>query len=108
MNYNQKLRERLLGRRLRADAMPERHYGRPMLSLWGEDAGMTGSDVHSNRAYRIYLDYDETRTILSVDIVIEGELISPCSGYFHEELDEFDYAPILNWCLQHLERDTDL
>ena len=36
-------------------------------------------------------------------VVVEGDLISPCSGYRMEALDEFDFAPVLQWCLNQTE-----
>lgn len=101
--YNQKLEQALVGRKLRNDAMPIAHRGQPMFSLWGEDAGIPAGDVHNSRAYRIYPDYDETLTITGIRVVVEGEIISPCSGYRMEALDQFDYEPILNWCLARTE-----
>ena len=101
--YNDKLRNALLGRRLLANAMPMIHRGRPMFSFWGEELGFGPGDVHQTRAYRIYLDYDDARTIRGLDIVVEGELISPCAGYFPEVLDEFDFPAVLNYCLQRTE-----
>ena len=102
-SYNERLRSALIGRRLRADAMPEIHRGRPMFSFWGETLGFSANDVHSSRAYRIYLDYDDSLTITAADVVVEGELISPCSGYFPEALDQFDYETVLAWCLSRTE-----
>ncbi len=101
--YNHLLRDMLLGRRLRADAMPQCHRSGPMLSLWGEDAGIPSGDVHHSRAYRIYLDFDEDAVITDVQVVVEGELLSPCSGYSMETLDAFDYGPVRDWCLRHTE-----
>lgn len=103
--YNQKLAQALTGRRLRRDRMPEAHRGRPMLAFWGEDAGIPPGDVHHHRAYRVYLDYGTDRIITGVQVVVEGELISPCSGYMPEALDAFDYEPVLAWCLAHTEED---
>ena len=99
--YNQKLRDILIGRRLLEHDMPAAHQGRPMFSFWGEEIGFSSGDVHQNRAYRIYLDYDETLTITWADVIVEGELISPCAGYFIEPLDEFDYPKVLQWCMEH-------
>ena len=101
--WNNRLRDALLGRRLRADAMPEAHKGRPMYAFWGADAGFPAGDVHHNRAYRLYLTYDEDRRITELQVVIEGELISPCCGYYPETLDEFDYPAVLAWCRARLE-----
>ena len=99
--YNQKLRSALLGRRLQEDHMPTVHRCRPMFSFWGQDIGIPPEDIHANRAYRIYLSYDEAKTITDVEVVVDGELLSPCSGYAPETLDQFDYEPVLSWCLAH-------
>ena len=101
--YNEMLRRELTGRILRADDMPRAHQGRPMYAFWGEELGFGAGDVHQTRAYRIYLSYDENRVITGVDVVVEGELISPCSGYFPEALDPFDYERVRDWCLSHVE-----
>ncbi len=97
--YNDKLAHALVGRRLNPAFMPEAHRGRPMFSFWGEELGFSGGDVHAQRAYRIYLDYGPEKVIDSVQVVVEGELISPCSGYFPEGLDQFDYPAVLKWCM---------
>lgn len=99
--YNKQLAKMLLGRRLLPDDMPQVHSSRPMFSFWGGDAGIPEGDIHHSRAYRIYLSYDEALTITAVDVVVDGELLSPCSGYAIESLDEFDYGPVLSWCLAH-------
>lgn len=99
--YNEQLRAALLGRRLLPEYMPRVHSSRPMFSFWGSDAGVPEGDIHGSRAYRIYLSYDEALTITGVDVVVDGELLSPCSGYAMEALDEFDYGPVLQWCLKH-------
>ena len=96
---NDKLAHALVGRRLNPAFMPEAHRGRPMFSFWGEELGFSGGDVHAQRAYRIYLDYGPEKVIDSVQVVVEGELISPCSGYFPEVLDQFDYPAVLKWCM---------
>ena len=80
--------------------MPLAHRGLPMFSFWGEELGFSGSDVHAQRAYRIYLRYDADLVITDARVVVEGELISPCSGYFPEALDEFDYQTVLDWCMR--------
>ena len=97
--YNDKLAHALVGRQLNPAFMPEAHRGRPMFSFWGEELGFSGGDVHAQRAYRIYLDYGPEKVIDSVQVVVEGELISPCSGYFPEVLDQFDYPAVLKWCM---------
>lgn len=80
--------------------MPLAHRGLPMFSFWGEELGFSGGDVHAQRAYRIYLRYDADLAITDARVVVEGELISPCSGYFPEALDEFDYQTVLDWCIK--------
>ncbi len=97
--YNRQFVSALVGRRLRPGQMPQAHRGRPMFALWGEDAGLPPGDVHFHRAYRIYLDYDESLTITQAEVVVEGDLISPCSGYMPEALDQFDLEPVLAWCM---------
>lgn len=99
--YNNKLVAALIGRRLRPDEMPRCHALGPMFSFWGEDAGMEKGDIHFSRAYRVYVNYDETLCITGAHIVVDGELLSPCSGYAQEALDEFDYPAVLDWCLLH-------
>ena len=100
-SFNQKLTHALLGRQLRPGQMPVAHSGRPMFSFWGEEVGLPEGDIHASRAYRIYLDYDETLCITEAEVVVDGELLSPCSGYAAEALDQFDYGPVLHWCLAH-------
>lgn len=99
--YNERLKVALLGRKLQAAHMPTVHRCRPMFSFWGSDAGLPEGDIHTHRAYRIYLSYDETLTITDVEVVVDGELLSPCSGYAAEALDRFDYPAVLRWCLAH-------
>ena len=99
--YNQQLRTALLGRKLKKAYMPTVHRCRPMFSFWGSDVGIHQGDIHHSRAYRIYLTYDEALTITDVEVVVDGELISPCSGYAPEALDQFDFEPVLAWCLSH-------
>ena len=102
-NYNQKFIAALIGRRLRENAPVQIRWGRPMLAFWGEDVGIPQGDVHFHRAYRIYLSYGADRRITDAEVIVEGELISPCSGYMMEELDEFDFLPVLHWCLAQTE-----
>lgn len=100
LRWNHRLRSALLGRRLLPEQLPASHRGQPMFSLWGEDAGIPEDDIHSSRAYRIYVEYDDSLTITDLWVMVDGELLSPCCGYAQEALDEFDYQPILNWCLK--------
>lgn len=97
--YNELLKQALLGRKLQGAHMPVVHRCRPMFSFWGSDVGLTEGDIHTHRAYRIYVDYDEALTITDVEVVVDGELLSPCSGYAAETLDRFDYPAVLAWCL---------
>ena len=97
--YNNKLIQALTGRTLRPDAMPKAHALGPMFSFWGSDAGLGAGDIHASRAYRIYVEYGEDLVIRDVRVVVDGELLSPCSGYTMEALDQFDFEPVLNWCL---------
>ena len=101
-DYNQLLTDALIGRQLLPDCMPQAHIRGPMFSFWGEDAGLPPSDIHATRAYRIYLRYGDDLVITDVDVIVEGELISPCSGYRREVLDRFDYPYVLQWCLARL------
>lgn len=98
--YNNKLRAALIGRQLRRDAMPAAHAAGPMFSFWGQDVGLGSGDIHQSRAYRIYLDYGPDLIITEVHVVVDGELLSPCSGYAMEALDQFDFKPVLRWCLE--------
>jgi len=97
--YNEMLRTMLIGRKVCPGHMPVVHRCRPMLSFWGADAGIPTGDIHHNRCYRIYLDYGDDRIITAVDVVVDGELLSPCSGYAYEALDEFDYDTVRDYCL---------
>ena len=101
--WNDALRQALIGRRPRSESMPEARSGRPMYAFWGEDLGFSAGDVHKDRAYRIYLAFDERGCIADVDTVVEGELISPCSGWFREALDAFDFQAVRDWCLDRTE-----
>ena len=101
--YNEKLAQALIGRTLRPDAMPQAHALGPMFSFWGSDAGLGPGDIHASRAYRIYVDYGGDLVIRDVRVVVDGELLSPCSGYAMEALDQFDYGPVLAWCLARMD-----
>ena len=92
-HYNHLLISALLGR----------HSSFPLLSIMGEALGFPEGDVHATRFYRIFLTRDECDTITAVRVVVDGDLISPCSGYFPETLDEFDYKTVLHWCLENTE-----
>lgn len=71
----------------------------PLLSTMGEALGFPEGDVHATRFYRIFLTRDQENVITHLRVVVDGDLISPCSGYFPEALDEFDYEKVLSWCL---------
>lgn len=103
LTYNEKLAHALIGRRLKTTALPHARQGAPMFEFWGEDVGFPESDMHSTQAYRIYLSYDSALCITGVWVQIDGEILSPCSGYSQEVLDRFDYEPVLNWCLERTE-----
>lgn len=103
--YNELLKQALLGRKLCPGSMPTAHRCRPMFSFWGSDAGLPEGDIHAHRAYRIYIDYDGALTITGVEVVVDGELLSPCSGYAAEALDQFDFPAVLKWCLARARAD---
>lgn len=88
--YNTLLVSALLGRRSLV----------PVLSTMGENLGFPEGDVHATRFYRIFLTTDAKHCITAARVVVDGDLISPCSGYFPEVLDEFDYDKVLAWCFQ--------
>ena len=98
-NYEAMIRKQLLGRMLRPEAGSMSQWGRPMLSSMGWELGFPEGDVHRDRSYRVYLTLDEGRRIVDAELRVEGDLISPCSGYYPEMLDEFDYGMILSWVL---------
>ncbi len=98
-NYETLIGEYLLGRILRPEARCVSQWGRPMLSAMGWELGFPEGDVHRDRSYRVYLTLDEARRIVEAEFQVEGDLISPCSGYFPEKLDQFDYNTILSWVL---------
>ncbi len=89
-NYNARLTEALLGRKCTHS----------QLFSMGDALGFPEGDVHNTRFYRIFLTRDETGTVTHAVVKVDGELISPCSGYFPEVLDEFDFIPVLQWCLR--------
>ncbi len=101
IDYHQQLRNALIGRRVHPDYMPEKRQMGSLLSFWGREAGMSGGDIHRNWNYRIYLRLEDELVVTDVQVVIEGELLSPCSGYSYEELDAMDYPAVLKWCLDH-------
>ncbi len=88
-------RRELLGR-----PMPKHlsDSGEVQLSFMGWAAGFSESDIHCNRLYQLILIPDGDGNIGDVEILVVGELISPCSGYQPETLDEFDFPNVLRWC----------
>lgn len=104
MTWNDKLTQFLIGRHLREDCMPIVHLGKERFSFSGEDLGFSGGDIHARRAYQIFIERNSENLITDAFVVIEGELLSPCSGFAYEELDEFDYPIILRWCEEHTAR----
>lgn len=89
-HYNNQLVSALLGRKASV----------PVLSTMGENLGFPEGDVHATRFYRIFLARTSEQRITAARVVVDGDLISPCSGYFPEVLDEFDYDRVLAWCLE--------
>lgn len=97
--YNDQLISALLGRRLLAHSTAQA----PVLRTMGDALGFPEGDVHATRFYRVFLTLDDTGCIASARITVDGELISPCSGYFPETLDEFDVRAVTDWCLSQTE-----
>ncbi len=89
-SYNQQLTEFLTGRYFSGE--------KTVLNTMGDALGFPEGDVHATRFYRIFLTLSRDGCITDVRVVVDGELISPCSGYFPEVLDEFDYLPVKHWC----------
>ena len=90
--YHIKLAEALRGRKLRVGVPTQ-------LSFLGSETGISPGDIHCERLYQLWLDLDGARRITAVAVAVTGELISPCSGYAQESLDEFDYPNIRNHCI---------
>lgn len=88
--YNELLAASLLGRSCLS----------PQLSIMGEALGFPEGDIHATRFYRIFFTLTEAGAITQATVKVDGDLISPCSGYFPETLDEFDYPAVLEWCLR--------
>ena len=100
--WNRRLISALLGKRPRAEALTVSKWGRPMLCFMGADAGFSGGDVHRDRSYRVYLELQDG-AITGAEIQVDGDLISPCSGYFPEALDRLDFDPVLRYCLERMD-----
>ena len=92
--YHIRLADALRGRVL-PEGVPDH------LSFLGSEAGIPPGDVHHERLYQLWLDLDDDRRITALAACVAGALISPCSGYMEEALDEFDYPAVLAWCLTH-------
>lgn len=92
--YHIRLADALRGRVL-PEGVPDH------LRFLGAEAGIPPGDVHHERLYQLWLDLDEGRHITALAVSVAGALISPCSGYMEEYLDEFDYPAVLAWCLEH-------
>ena len=90
--YHIKLAQALRGRKLRINCPKT-------LSFLGAEAGIAPGDIHHERLYQIWFDLDQGRRITAVAVAVTGALISPCSGYAQEALDEFDYPSILAYCM---------
>ena len=92
--YNIKLADALRNRVLRADAPAT-------LRFLGAEAGIAPGDIHHERFYELWFELDEARRITALAVRVTGDLISPCSGYALESLDQFDYPTVLEHCLRH-------
>ena len=103
MNYNEILVSSLLGRKLKEEYRSPARPRNALISFMGEALGFSEGDVHTTRFYRLFLTLDETRTITDARVVVDGDLISPCSGYFPETLDEFDHQAVIDHCLSKTE-----
>lgn len=102
-NYNDTLISVLPGRKLREEYISPARPLSGLISFMGEALGFPEGDVHATRFYRIFLTLDGNRIITDARIVVDGDLISPCSGYFPETLDEFDHQAVIARCLSATE-----
>ena len=93
--YEQNLKTALLGRTLRD---PEQ-IG---VLVYGSELGFDSSDVHYLNIYQVTLVADDQNVLTDLMVSVIGELISPCSGYETEKLDQFDWQPLLRWCERNL------
>ena len=93
--FEDRLKEQLLGRVLKN---PERRKH----SVFGSDLGFGEGDIHHLRIYQLEIACDKAGVLEDIQVGVVGELISPCSGYAMEPLDEFDWQALLNWCNAHL------
>ena len=93
--FEEKVTQALLGR-------PLTQPWRTKVNLYGSDLGFGEGDIHHLRIYQLELTTDSEGKLKELWIGVVGELISPCSGYAMESLDEFDWQPLLQWCLANL------
>lgn len=95
MMFEENLTRALLGRRLSRPLRTSHH-------IYGSELGFGEGDVHHLRIYQLELTPDSNGALAELRISVVGDLISPCSGYTTERLDEFDWQPLLAWCEEHL------
>ena len=91
--YHIMLANRLRGRRV--------IDGANQLRFFGSDANIPYGDIHRDRFYQVYFDLDGDLSITATAVAVTGDLISPCSGYAQESVDELDYPYVLNYCMKH-------
>ncbi len=98
-DWQDKLKQELIGCK-----MPSAWNGKDVfeITIWGSDAGFTPGDIHCDRVYQMAFYPDQSGHIADMVMQVVGELISPCSGYRPETLDEFDYPKIKKWCVNQL------
>lgn len=102
-SYNEKAVSALLGRKLKEELISPARPRSGLISFMGQALGFSEGDVHATRFYRVFLTLGDDRTILDARILVDGDLISPCSGYFPEVLDEFDHRAVIDHCLSKTE-----
>lgn len=95
MMFEEKVKQALVGKTM---ADPER----TRIAVFGSDLGFGEGDIHHLRIYQMELACDEAGVLRDLRVSVVGELISPCSGYATEPLDEFDWQPLLDWCVNNL------
>ena len=93
--YHILLADALRGRRVSGNASE--------LCFYGSDAGISAGYVYGRRLYQICFDLDAAGRIAATGVCVTGDLISPCSGYAQEYLDEMDYPYVLNYCISQTE-----
>ena len=94
--FEEKVTQALLGR-------PLTQPWRTKVNLYGSDLGFGEGDIHHLRIYQLALTPDSEGNLKALWIGVVGELISPCSGYFPEVLDEFDHRAVIDHCLSKTE-----